>query len=298
MSAYFGAVIANTNTSQYAAADLGLKGVSTLGNQGQTWLSHTQIDSGSTEAAFNISQASYSGSYICSIAYYDYTSSVWQFKGDITPMVANSQNLGSTAAPWENGCIQNAWRVTSDRNHKCDFRQLTTSTDDTSLALLRVGSRLAKLVSLYKMKAAVEKKGASAARWHAGWLANPDVLNPTIDNVISAFEAEGLDAFAYGCVGFDLATKAVTTLVTISQPRVDENGQPVLDASGAPIMDNVERSFPKQAPDYEEDGVTQKKSYTARLEELTCLVIASQEARLAALEAKIAALEAPIAKAA
>lgn len=45
----------------------------------------------------------------------------------------------------------------------------------------------------YKWNAAVEEKG-DAARWHFGFIAQ---------EVIAAFEAQGLDAFEYGAVCYD-----------------------------------------------------------------------------------------------
>ncbi len=79
---------------------------------------------------------------------------------------------------------------TSDEREKRDFRSLTEEE-------LRVARAVARLIKVYRWKDAYEVKG-EAARYHFGWVAQ---------QVVAAFAAEGLDAFAYGCVGFDPVTK-------------------------------------------------------------------------------------------
>lgn len=135
--------------------------------------------------------------------------------GNIYPHTTNSHNLGAPAFVFANAYFQNAATITSDRTLKDHLKQLsvisgTVDLDEQMAALVRVGVRLSKLVTIYKMRAAIAEKGEDVARWHIGWIAQPDAMTPTLDNVVSAFEAEGLNAFQYGCVGFDLATKTVT----------------------------------------------------------------------------------------
>lgn len=255
--------------------------------------------------------------------------------GSIGPNETAADNLGSASLCWNNGWIQNAWTIVSDINLKTEVRHWQASTDmaamtaDTATASwtaaeLALGKSLARLVALYKMKAAVAEKGSAKARIHTGWIAQ---------EVVAAFVAQGLDALVYGCVGFDLVTKTVSTTKTSTVPRQkiesktrtvetvtvtdgvavlttttetyddpvfetlvvkDSTGNVVLNADGTartyknPVMEDVTETITTetQEQDYENDGVTQKRIYSVRMDELNCFVIATQEARVAALEAK------------
>lgn len=101
-----------------------------------------------------------------------------------SPSVDNTYALGApdklyTQLYAANGSIQ-----TSDRDYKQDISEPTE-------AELRVGAKLK--VKRFRMKEAVSEKGDDA-RWHFGFIAQ---------EVIAAFESEGLNAFDYGCVCYD-----------------------------------------------------------------------------------------------
>lgn len=109
-------------------------------------------------------------------------------------------------------------------------------------AELRVAKRLSKSVGVYRWNEAVARKGDDA-RLHCG---------VTAQDVMAAFEAEGLDGFRYGLLCYDEweATDA----------EFDQNGAEVVPAK--------------------ETGAR----YGVRYDELWALVAAGFEARLAALE--------------
>ena len=93
----------------------------------------------------------------------------------------NTVALGSGSRRWSEVNAGNGTIVTSDARLKEDVEDLTE-------AELAVGRSLK--VRRYKMKDSVEGKGAGA-RWHFGFIAQ---------EVIQAFEDQGLDAFDYGVV--------------------------------------------------------------------------------------------------
>ena len=91
-------------------------------------------------------------------------------------------DCGSSSRRWDDVYATNGSINTSDRNEKQQIEEL-------SPAELRVASAIS--VKKFKWNSAVEAKG-DAARTHVGVIAQ---------EVIAAFEAEGLDAFDYGLVG-------------------------------------------------------------------------------------------------
>ena len=95
-------------------------------------------------------------------------------------------DLGSATNTWDNGYINGGAWSGSDRNLKQDI-------EDLSEAELRVATALKGLMKKFRLKDAVVKKG-DEARIHIGVIAQ---------DVKSAFEAEGLDAYRYALLGED-----------------------------------------------------------------------------------------------
>jgi hypothetical protein len=166
----------------------------------------------------------------------------------------------------------------------------------------------------------VAKKGAAAARLHAGMI---------YEDVVAAFAAQGLDPLHYGIVCRDPATKTVTktrtvsrqktqtaalqreqitvtngvaTLTTVSETREEPvlQSYPLVDAGGAPlvdpetgqqrihrepVMEEIEQSYEEVEPDLDETGA-QKWTLGLRYGELAEFVMAGLAARIAALEAR------------
>lgn len=142
--------------------------------------------------------------------------------------------------------ILNAPTVTSDARDK-------EWIGDLSDAELRVAKRLSSLVGLFKWKEAIKEKGEDKARIHAG---------VTVQSVIAAFEAEGLDAMRYGVVGYD------------EWEATDEIIDEVFDEDTGEL---IRRELIEPA---REAG----NRYGLRPDELWAFVAAGFEARLTALE--------------
>lgn len=128
------------------------------------------VSSGSNGIYFNIS-----GSSVAQV-----------YSGGFRPQVDGTLNLGSVSQRWNTVYATTGTINTSDFNQKQDIAAL----DD---AEKRVATRVKGLIKKFRFKDAVAKKGG-AARIHFGVVAQ---------DVAAAFEAEGLNAFAYGVVCYD-----------------------------------------------------------------------------------------------
>ncbi len=106
--------------------------------------------------------------------------------GAFRPGADNTQNLGESGRRWATVFAGTGTINTSDEREKQDIERV-------SAALVRVGRRLRKSLKTFRYRDAVALKG-DGARVHIGLVAQ---------DVIAAFEAEGLDPFAYGCVCYD-----------------------------------------------------------------------------------------------
>jgi len=102
------------------------------------------------------------------------------------PTVDNLYDLGASSFRWAQVRAANGTINTSDAREKQDILEL----DETER---RVAIAVKGLIRKYRWKDAIEKKGDDA-RWHFGVMAQ---------DVIAAFEAEGLDAMRYGVVCYD-----------------------------------------------------------------------------------------------
>ncbi len=104
----------------------------------------------------------------------------------VRPETDDAISSGTAAKRWSVVYSASPTINTSDEREKQQIRELSN-------AEKAVAIRCKALVRAFKFNDAVAKKGASA-RWHFGVIAQ---------DIIAAFEAEGLDAFAYGVVCFD-----------------------------------------------------------------------------------------------
>ena len=103
------------------------------------------------------------------------------------PGANNVFRLGSAGVRWSEVFAVNGTINTSDEREK-------TSIDSLSEAERRVALACKKLVRKFQFRDAVQKKGANSARFHIGVIAQ---------DVIRAFENEGIDPMRYGIVCFD-----------------------------------------------------------------------------------------------
>jgi hypothetical protein len=126
-----------------------------------------------------------------------------KFAGDVYPSADNAFDCGRASERFANIRSVNGSIVTSDGDDKEHIGDLVA-------AEIAVGRSLR--VRKWQMKDAIAKKGAEHARWHSGWVAQ---------EVAADFQAEGLDAFKYGCVGFDLLDKTETYTETVMRPKTE-----------------------------------------------------------------------------
>ncbi|AGW94593.1 hypothetical protein N234_31595 [Ralstonia pickettii DTP0602] len=103
----------------------------------------------------------------------------------LRPGTDNNRSCGSTLRRWSEVWAGNGTIQTSDENHKEEIQPI----DERAL---RAWGQVQ--FCQYKMKDAVAAKGSAGARWHVGVIAQ---------RVREAFEAEGLDPFAYGLLCYD-----------------------------------------------------------------------------------------------
>ena len=111
---------------------------------------------------------------------------IFSTAGNILPAADNTQNLGSAANRWGVVYAGTGTINTSDQRTKQDIESLSD-------AELRVASALKGLVKKFRFKDAVQAKG-DEARIHVGVV---------VQEVIAAFQIEGLDPMRYGIVCYD-----------------------------------------------------------------------------------------------
>lgn len=165
-------------------------------------------------------------------------------------------DLGSSTFQWKDAYLQNSPIVSSDRRLKQDF-------DSVPEAVFKAWARVG--FKQYRFKEAVEKKGAEA-RLHVGLIAQ---------EILEAFEAEGLDATAYGIVCHDSWDNQYEYETVIDAEAVyDKDGKVV-----TPEKSHTEKRLAKAAGDV----------WTVRYEEALALETAYQRWRLSKIEAALAA---------
>lgn len=165
-------------------------------------------------------------------------------------------DLGTSSYQWKDCYLMNSPIVSSDERLKQDIA-------DVPEAVFRAWGRVG--FKQYRFKEAVEKKGADA-RLHVGLIAQ---------QILSAFEAEGLDATKYGIVCHDSWDDQYEyETVTDQEAVLDEKGNVV-----TPEKTHQVKRFVKAAGDV----------WTVRYEEALALETAYQRWRLSKIEAALAA---------
>ncbi|EJX3028605.1 tail fiber domain-containing protein [Escherichia coli] len=154
------------------------------------------------------------------------TQSLQIYSDQVLPGVASAQSNGSASFKWTQVYADSGSINTSDRRKKTDF-------EDISEAEKRVAIKIKGMICRYRMKDAVAIKG-DGARYHIGAI---------VQDVISAFEDEGLDPMRYGMVCYDKWDK--------KEPEYDENG--IMTFSGCEAGDG----------------------YSLRYDEMLCFIISA-----------------------
>ncbi len=166
-----------------------------------------------------------------------------------------SVDLGSTTYQWKDLYLKNSPTVSSDRRLKQDFSAVPE-------AVFKAWEKVN--FCQYKFKEAVEKKGAEA-RLHVGLVAQ---------EILEAFEAQGLDATKYGIVCHDSWEDQYQEVEVGTKPAIlNEKGEVVTPEE--PIM---EHQLIKKAGDL----------WTVRYEEALALEAAYQRWKLQKIEAALA----------
>ena len=171
-----------------------------------------------------------------------------------------AKQIGYNTKKTDAGYFENIYTTsgtvsTSDERQK-DF---IVDVDD---ALMRAWEKVN--FKLFKFKDAIEKKGEDSARIHAGVIAQ---------QVIEAFESEGLDPFKYGLVCYDEWEDQYEDFLIVDEPEVlDENGNVLSKA-----VTHTERRKVIEAGN----------KYAIRYEELFAVGCACQNKRINDLESTI-----------
>ena len=168
-----------------------------------------------------------------------------------------SADVGSSTYQFKDCYLQNSPIVSSDRRLKQNFESVPE-------AVFKAWASVN--FQVYKFKEAVEKKGEATARKHVGLVAQ---------DIIEAFEAQGLNAFDYGIVCHDeWEDQYVDEQVIDSEAVYDKDGKLV-----TPEKSHTEKRFVKAAGDV----------YTVRYEEALALEAAYQRWKLGKIEQALAA---------
>ena len=179
-----------------------------------------------------------------------------QFNFNTTRFYAISTlDLGSSLYQFKDAYLQNSPIVSSDERLKQDIEEIPE-------AVFRAWSRVN--IKQYRFREAVTTKGDSA-RKHVGVIAQ---------QILAAFEAEGLDATKYGIVCHDEWDDQYVTETITDAEAVLEKGNVV-----TPEKTHQEKRFVKAAGDV----------WTVRYEEALALETAYQRWRLSKIEAALQA---------
>lgn len=166
-------------------------------------------------------------------------------------------DLGSSTFQWKDAYLTNSPIVSSDRRLKQDFAAVPE-------AVFKAWANVQ--FQVYRFKEAVQTKGDAAARKHVGLVAQ---------DIIEAFEAQGLSAFDYGIVCHDeWEDQYVDEKVVDEEAAFDEEGNLL-----TPEIAHVEHRLVKTAGDI----------YTVRYEEALALEAAYQRWKLSKIEQALAA---------
>lgn len=117
--------------------------------------------------------------------YSEVRSNSWDITSNIIPTTTGVSNIGSSSNYPQNIYSQNAVIVVSDETYKSEIQNLP---DEVLDAWGEVEFKM------WKMRSAIQKKGAEQARWHVGYIAQ---------KIKDIFEEHGLDWTRYGLITYE-----------------------------------------------------------------------------------------------
>ena len=184
--------------------------------------------------------------------------------GVFKPGADNSQSLGAAAKRWSVVHAGSGAINTSDERSKEQIADLDAA--ETRVAMAAKG-----LLKKFKFRDAVAAKGATA-RWHFGVIAQ---------ELASAFEAEGLDAFDYGLLCWDEWWEADVQVPAVYVDEItklfDEEGnllaEPITEAVLAEPARIERQTF--ESAETAPEGAERFDRYGVRYDELIAFILAA-----------------------
>lgn len=184
--------------------------------------------------------------------------------GVLKPGADNSQSLGAAAKRWSVVYAGTGTINTSDERSKEQIVDLDAA--ETRVAVAAKG-----LLKKFKFRDAAAGKGASA-RWHFGVIAQ---------ELVAAFEAEGLDAFDYGLLCWNEWWEADVQVPAVYVDKIaelfDEDGdmlaEPITEAVLAEPARVERQTF--ESAEAAPEGAERFDRYGVRYEELFAFILAA-----------------------
>lgn len=189
--------------------------------------------------------------------------------GAVQPGTDNTQTLGAASYRWSEVFAGTGTINTSDARTKTDIQDLDAA--EQAVAVAAKG-----LLKKYRFKDAKDAKG-DKARWHFGIVAQ---------ELAAAFEAEGLDPWAYGLLCHDFWVEADVTIpaeyksVMVTPAELDEEGTEITPAVYEEVEEapeRIERQTFATLADVPEGAanVTKQDRMGVRYDELFAFILAA-----------------------
>lgn len=207
------------------------------------------------------------------------------------PSAHNTYDLGTTALRWKDLWLQSGAFNGSDARLKTPVAPLTVNE-------INAAKQLGKEIGTYQWLESIQKKGAAAARHHVGL---------TVQRAIEIMQANGLDPFAYGFIGYDQwgdgfiehpAIEAVAAKPAVPAEYIEQVVEELVVVDGVEvtiqrkILVEVKAAAPAVAAVEAQAAWTEQKqaagdAYSFRYDQLNMFIAAGLEARIAALESAL-----------
>ena len=180
-----------------------------------------------------------------------------QVAGNVSPSAHNTYDLGTTAVRWKDLWLQTGAFNGSDARLKTEVKPFSTKE-------INAAKQLSREIGLYQWLDSIATKGADKARHHVGM---------TVQKAIEIMEANGLDPFAYGFIGYDQWDDRIVhhEAVKASEEEKDKDGKVVKEEVKAKAA-------------FDEVVLKAGDAFSFRYDQLNLFIARGIEARLTALE--------------